>query len=162
MFADKEIPRLRLEDDPILRTPTKEVTQFDKHLKDLVDVMQKIMKDSGGIGIAAPQVGSSYKVIYIDIPEEFKGVIINPKIKDISDIYYSMPEGCLSFPGLQKNVCRPKYVEIRYQNMNGKKQTIVAYGLLAQCILHEIDHLNNVLLPDMKEVTRSDLQQSTI
>ena len=84
MYKNNEPPYLRLEDDPILREPCKEVTQFDKHLKTLISDMREIMKSSGGIGIAAPQVGSSYKVIYIDIPDEFTGAIINPKILEKS------------------------------------------------------------------------------
>lgn len=145
-------PGLRLDGDPILRIPCKEVTQFDKHLKDLVKDMKQIMKDSGGIGIAAPQVGASYRVVYIDIPDEFTGVLVNPKILEESEKTDCVPEGCLSFPGLVRNVIRPIFVEIKYQTIKGGKQKLLATGLLAQCILHEIDHLNGVLLVDHEEV----------
>lgn len=152
MYNNGDSPRLRLDGDPILRIPCKEVTQFDKHLKSLVKDMKEIMIASGGIGIAAPQVGSSYKVIYIDIPETFTGAIINPKILDTSTNTDCVPEGCLSFPGLVKHIIRPTYVEIKYQTVKGGKQKLLATDLLAQCILHEMDHLNGVLLVDHEEV----------
>jgi len=152
MYKNNEPPYLRLEDDPILREPCKEVTQFDKHLKTLISDMREIMKSSGGIGIAAPQVGSSYKVIYIDIPDEFTGAIINPKILEKSSKLECVSEGCLSFPGKIKNILRPNYVEIKYQTPKGGKQKLLASGLLAQCILHEMDHLEGVLFVDYEDV----------
>lgn len=132
--------------DPVLREPTEEVAVFDDELKKLVGDMWDTMYAADGIGLAAPQVGVSRKVIVIDYKDE-KFVLINPEITERADITV-VEEGCLSFPGIYEKVEAPEHIRARWTDENGEKHERVIEGFLACVFSHEADHLNGRLLID--------------
>lgn len=145
--------------DPRLQQVSKEITKVSKELQKFMDDMLETMYSSGGIGLAAVQVGVLKRIITIDIghpssryPEKDNNssplFIINPNIIDRSETNSSYKEGCLSFPGQYAKVIRPKEITLEYLDYHGTKQSLEANGLLATCIQHEIDHLNGVVFVD--------------
>ena len=136
---------------------------FDPALKQLSDEMLKIMYEAGGIGLAAPQVGHSLRLIVIDVSESRDQplVIVNPQIRKTSDEFVSYREGCLSFPGLYETLRSPKSVEIEYQAIDGKRLALAADGLLGVCIQHEIDHLDGRLMIDRIQSSSKRVQIKT-
>lgn len=136
---------LRFYPDEVLKKPTQKVKKFDKALKVLSDDMRELMFKERGIGLAAPQVGLSIKMMLCYDPDKQKTyTLINPEIIKESGEQVG-PEGCLSFPDLFKEVKRPQEVIVKYQDVNGKVQILKAEGLLARCICHEKDHLDGIL-----------------
>ncbi|HEX4259481.1 MAG TPA: peptide deformylase, partial [Acetobacteraceae bacterium] len=104
-----------------------------------------------GIGLAAPQVGQSLRLITIDLMPDNKPApitLINPEIVALADELATREEGCLSLPGQYADVTRPATVRVRYRDLAGAAQEISADGLLAACLQHEIDHLDGVLFVD--------------
>ncbi|MBI3947914.1 MAG: peptide deformylase, partial [Armatimonadetes bacterium] len=99
-----------------------------------------------GVGLAAPQIGASLRVIVWDVGEGV-GALINPKITRRSGSQIG-PEGCLSIPGLQGEVARPDRVTVRGLDRSGNEVRITGEGLLARCLCHEVDHLDGVLFVD--------------
>ena len=146
----KLIPIIKVP-DPILRETAKPVTEITDGIRQLLDDMAATMYDAPGIGLAAPQVNIGQRVIVMDCgkddaPELFK--MINPEIIRESDARAILEEGCLSIPDQTADVERPAEVEVRYLDEAGETQSLVANGLLAACVQHEIDHLNGVLFID--------------
>lgn len=154
--------KIYTKNDEILRQPTEKVESFDEELQKLIDDMTETMRKENGIGLAAPQVGTSKKLLIC----EFKGdedakiegfpltVLCNPEIVHLSDDQINMVEGCLSFPGLELLVKRPKTVKIKGQDRYGKDIEIEADKLYARTLQHEIDHLNSILLIDHLQETK--------
>ena len=142
---------------PVLRTTASEVadTEFDAKFLKLINDMAETMYVSNGIGLAAPQIGVSKRIMVIDIewPDREDSTLyafINPEImKTEGDTEYD--EGCLSFPGLTVPVQRHEKVTIRAKDVKGETFTIEADGLLSICIQHEMDHLDGVTLIDRAE-----------
>ena len=144
----------------ILLTPAEKVTAFDSELKKLVTDMQETMSSTGGIGLAANQVGILKQVTVIHVvfskePENFKKewwydkplVFINPVItKKVGKTVYQ--EGCLSFPNIYENINRSAELWVTAQDVNGKEFETHATGDLAVCLQHEIDHLNGIVFID--------------
>lgn len=116
-------------------------------LRDIVDKMFDTMALYKGVGLAATQVDIHKKIIVMDIDDN-RYVIINPEILDKSETLTSNREGCLSVPQVYGDVIRPEVVRVRYQDLKGNEQHIETDGLLAQCIQHEIDHLNGIVYVD--------------
>ncbi len=147
---------IRKADDPILRQPTEEVTDFDLELQQLIDNMIETMRTNNGVGLAAPQVGVNKKIFICEFAgdEEAKlapiplTVLVNPEITHYSKEQRRMVEGCLSFPGLEILVKRPSKITIEGFDRYGKKIKIDADGLYARVMQHENDHLNSTLLID--------------
>ena len=147
---------IRKTDDPILRQPTEEVASFDIDLEKTIDDMIETMRIDNGIGLAAPQIGTSQKIIVCEFSgdEEAKvpaiplTVICNPRITASSKENCRMVEGCLSFPGMEILVERPKTITIEGFDRYGKEIKISAEGLYARVLQHENDHLNSILLID--------------
>jgi len=148
-------------DNPILRQPTEDVSDFGLDFQKEVDDMIETMRANNGIGLAAPQVGLSKKVFICEfsgdneanIPAFPLTVICNPSIIKASKEQCRMVEGCLSFPGLEILVKRPKTTVIEGLDRYGKKIKIEAKGLYARVIQHENDHLNATLMIDhLREV----------
>ncbi|WP_048602554.1 peptide deformylase [Rubeoparvulum massiliense] len=135
--------------DPILRKIAKQVTKFDERLHRLLDDMAETMYDANGVGLAAPQVAISKRVIVIDTGD---GLIecVNPEIIEKKGEQFG-PEGCLSIPGINGDVRRAQYVKVRAQNRFGEEIEIEGEDLLARAFQHEIDHLNGVLFTDLAE-----------
>ncbi|AZB72579.1 peptide deformylase [Synechococcus elongatus] len=141
--------------DRVLRQPAKRISRIDDELRQTIRQMLQTMYSADGIGLAAPQVGIHKQLIVIDLePEDEQApplVLINPKIERTSGDLEQCQEGCLSIPGVYLDVERPEIVEVSYKDENGRPQRLVADGLLARCIQHEMDHLNGVLFVDRVE-----------
>jgi peptide deformylase len=136
--------------DPVLRTRAEPVRAFDEELRALVEDMFETMYHAEGVGLAAPQVGVSQRVLVIDTKEEGarRHALVNPEIVAVSRETERASEGCLSIPGLEEVVERPGAVEVRGLDPSGEPVTIEADELLARALLHEIDHLDGVLFLD--------------
>jgi peptide deformylase len=132
--------------DPVLRTVCRAVERFDTALRDLADEMLLLMRASSGIGLAAPQVGFTQRLIVCGIEDRFF-VLTNPEVtRGTSPKTY--PEGCLSLPGVSVDVSRAERIRVRGCDVNGDRRTFSATGLWARVIQHEIDHLNGILICD--------------
>jgi peptide deformylase len=140
--------------DPVLRGVAEEVAEFDDGLRALVRDMFETMYHAEGIGLAAPQIGLSKRVIVIDIRREDGDVdgeeiaLVNPRLTWQSDDTAKQSEGCLSIPGLEEVVERPSEVRVEGMDPSGKAISIEADDLLARALQHEIDHLDGVLFLD--------------
>jgi len=132
----------------------------DSHFQELIDDMVETMYDAPGIGLAAPQVGVSRRLCVVDITsgEDPEGllVLINPEVTEAWD-KETCEEGCLSVPGFFYEVTRPGRISVRFQDRHGKPVEMVAEGLLARAIQHEIDHLNGVLFVDRLGLVKKEL-----
>jgi peptide deformylase len=133
--------------DPVLARPGEPVTEFNAELKKLVADMFETMYDGQGIGLAAPQVGVSKRLLVIDLsngklPED-KIVMINPEIIYREGRIYE-EEGCLSFPEIREKVQRSAKVRVRAQDENGKWFEMDGEDLLSRCFQHEIDHVDGM------------------
>jgi len=142
--------------DSILLKNSRPVTEFNDRLHILLDDMTETLLASGGVGLAAPQVGVLRRAVIVietNVPEDEEEKVIeliNPEII-YEDGTQTGPEGCLSFPGEYGIVTRPNVVKVRAQDRNGKIFEIEGETLTARCFCHEIDHLNGVLFPDRAE-----------
>lgn len=138
--------------DPILKAPSKKIERVDAQLRRLAGDMLKTMYDAPGIGLAAIQIGEPVRMLVIDLakePEEkAPQFFINPEIIWSSEERSIYEEGCLSIPDYYAEVERPSGVRVRHIDLDGKQHEIMAEGLLATCLQHEIDHLNGVLFID--------------
>ena len=138
--------------DEVLRTPAKRIGKVDESVRELARQMLLSMYAAKGIGLAAPQVGVHQQLLVIDLDLENPAtppmVLINPEITAEGGSICTYEEGCLSIPGVYLDVVRPSVVEVSYRCEMGRSRRIKADGLLARCILHEMDHLNGVLFVD--------------
>lgn len=143
------IRNIRVDDDPILRKTSRPVTDFNERLFDLLDDMKDTLYKSGGVGLAAPQVGVLRRVVVMDVSEDRSDYIelINPEITSIEGSQTGS-EGCLSLPGLCGTVTRPMVVKVKAQNREGKWCLYKGEGLKARCFCHELDHLDGILYKD--------------
>ncbi|AGB40847.1 peptide deformylase [Halobacteroides halobius DSM 5150] len=141
------ILKIREVGDPVLRTTAKEVTEVTDKTRQLLDNMVETMYDAEGVGLAAPQIGISKRIVVIDVGS---GVVelINPQIIDKSEKTYVDQEGCLSIPGETGKVERAFEVTVRALNRDGEKFEVEGKGLLARALQHEIDHLEGKLFTD--------------
>lgn len=143
------IRNIRVDDDPILRKKSREVTEFNDRLFELLDDMKETMYHSGGVGLAGPQVGVLKRVVVMDVSEDRNEFIelINPEIT-YEEGEQTGSEGCLSLPGLYGVVTRPNIVKVKAQNREGKWCLYKGEALKARCFCHEIDHLDGILYKD--------------
>jgi peptide deformylase len=134
---------------PILRVQAKEITQVTSEISHLVKNMIQTMYIDNGVGLAATQVGSEDRIFVMDVTEDQSEplVFINPEITKESGSCV-MREGCLSFPGVWVDITRSEKVTVKAIDIHGKDFVLEADGLKARCILHELDHLNGVVLVD--------------
>jgi len=143
--------RIRIIGDNILREKAESVADFDDHLKTLVDDMIETMHESDGIGLAAPQVGISKRILVTDVsPVESEfgpQAFINPVILETSGDA-ELEEGCLSIPGIRENVTRPEEILLKYQTVDGEDHTEKYTGWMSRVLQHEIDHLDGILFID--------------
>ncbi|MBA2649504.1 MAG: peptide deformylase [Legionella sp.] len=136
--------------DPRLRQVAKAIDVFDDALQELISDMFETMYNARGVGLAAPQIGISLQLSVIDVIGDKSNqlVIINPEIVS-STGQKDFEEGCLSVPGAYDKVVRAEKVTVKALDRNGKPFEIQADGLLAECLQHEIDHLNGKLFIDL-------------
>ncbi len=133
--------------DEVLRQKAKSIPGLDTRVRKLMDNMVETMIRARGVGLAAPQVGVSLRLIVVQMPDENPVILINPRITDKAG-EQDVTEGCLSIPGFYGELVRPAEVTVKALNPEGKKVRIKAEGLLAEALEHEIDHLNGVLYID--------------
>ena len=138
---------IRVLGDPVLRKPTKRVTQVTDELRKLIADMFETMYAAEGIGLAAPQVGRSERLAVVDV-EGKKFTLINPEIVTTNGSPDKAEEGCLSIPDIYGDVERPAEVTIRATDENGNQYEASANELLGRCFQHEIDHLDGKLFID--------------
>jgi peptide deformylase len=138
--------------DDVLRQKAKRVSQVDGSIQRLVEDMIDTMRDAGGVGLAAPQVGVPLRVVVIAIPEEEEVItLINPEIVKRSG-ERTLTEGCLSVPGYWAEVTRSLSVTAKGRDLQGRQVRIKAEDdLLAQALEHELDHIDGVLYIDHLE-----------
>ena len=138
--------------DPRLRLVCQPVAQVDGGLRQLMDDMVETMHDAPGIGLAASQIGILKRVVVIDLAKKDEPPrplhLVNPEIVWSSQERSVYEEGCLSIPEYYEEVERPASVRARFLDRDGAQQEILAEGLLATALQHEIDHLNGVLFID--------------
>jgi len=139
--------------DPRLKKVCTPVSDLSDELRALADDMLETMYDAPGIGLAAPQVGVTRRLIVLDcVKDEGEEprplVMFNPEVVARSDETNVYEEGCLSIPDQYADVTRPKIVDVRWIDMNGNEQSETFDGLWATCVQHEIDHLNGKLFID--------------
>ncbi len=137
--------------DPVLRKVAAPVTEITDGVRQLLTDMAETMYNAPGIGLAAPQINISQRLIVMDCgknetPELFK--MINPEIISRSDELAVLEEGCLSIPDQTADVERPTIVEVKYTDIAGGEKRLTCEGLLATCVQHEVDHLDGVLFID--------------
>jgi peptide deformylase len=152
--------------DPILRAKGKQIEKIDDHIRELAANMIETMHAANGIGLAAQQVGEALQLTVLDVSQiedrpstlrvngkdvdptaSMPLVLINPEIELGSETEIGT-EGCLSFPEITGQIERAESTMARAQNLEGDKIEIVASGLLARAIQHEVDHLNGILFID--------------
>lgn len=151
--------------DEVLRQKAETVTEFDDELKKLADEMIQVMYESDGIGLAAPQVGISKRLLVIDISEinsEFGPMtFVNPEIvENTGEI--TMEEGCLSIPGVRESVTRPAEIVLKYQDVEGNEKTERFNDWMSRVLQHEIDHLEGVLFTDYLSPVKRKLALSDL
>ncbi len=136
---------------PVLKTKAKPVTRVDDALRRLAADMFETMYQAPGIGLAAPQVGVSERLIVLDVAdgdERRPMILVNPELVWRSTDRAMAEEGCLSLPGQFADVTRPLAVKVHYLTGDGEERDLDADGLLARCVQHEIDHLDGILFVD--------------
>ena len=141
---------------PTLRQKARKVTKFGPEVKQLIDDMIETMRVAPGVGLAAPQVNVSERIVVVEVPaDEEEGTpaelyaYVNPEIVKTSREIEEGEEGCLSIPGYVGEVDRHIWIVVRGQDAYGKPQRIRANDYLARIFQHEIDHLNGVLFTDL-------------
>ena len=142
--------------DPVLRRKAHKINRTDQALRTLANDMLETMRESGGVGLAAPQIGESIRLIVVEYPENDQEEdsplktykLVNPEITWISEETTVGVEGCLSFKGLVGEVERSESIKLRAQSIHGRPLKITASGWLARIFQHEIDHLDGVCYVD--------------
>ena len=138
---------IRVLGDPVLRKPTKPVTEITDELRRLIADMFETMYAAEGIGLAAPQVGRTERLAVVDV-DGAKFTLINPQVLTTDGAIEKAEEGCLSIPDIYGDVERPVSVTIRATDENGKAYEASGSELLGRCFQHEIDHLDGKLFID--------------
>lgn len=138
--------KILTDQEPALHKVCKPVTEFDKKLNKLLDDMIDTLIDSGGVGLAAPQVGILRRVVVVDVGLEEPEIIelVNPEMIETDGEQYGA-EGCLSVPGKYGLVRRPNYAKVRAQDRNGDWYEYEGEELIARCFCHELDHLDGIV-----------------
>jgi len=142
--------------DPRLRKKARKVTNFGPELGQLIDDMIETMRAAPGVGLAAPQIAVSERVIVVEVPKDEEDPeagtllfeMVNPEIVKMNREVVEEDEGCLSIPGYVGAVPRATMIVVRGQDRFGRPQRVRAYDYLARVFQHEIDHLDGVLFID--------------
>ncbi|MBN1504464.1 MAG: peptide deformylase [Candidatus Eisenbacteria bacterium] len=136
---------------PVLRRRADEIEEIDESVRKLAGDMFATLERSRGVGLAAPQIGVSRRIIVLSIPQEdgsrWKAAIINPEIVRRAGTAKS-EEGCLSVPGVWEEISRSETVEVRGLDLDGKEISVKGEGILARALQHELDHLDGILIVD--------------
>jgi peptide deformylase len=138
--------------DPRLKAKAKDVAAVDGKIRALIDDMLETMYAADGVGLAAVQIGVNLNIIVMDVAQK-EGkkeprAFINPRLTWTSEETAKFEEGCLSVPDIWEEVERPTSIRAEYLDRDGQPQTLEAEGFLADCLQHEMDHLNGILFID--------------
>jgi peptide deformylase len=145
--------------DPVLKSSATPVDRFDDSLRKQVSRMAGIMGDAYGVGLAAPQLGISQRLLVYRVgPDAPVIVLANPELEWTSGDAEAGEEGCLSIPGVIVDVERPVHVRVRALDEEGEERMVEASGLEARVIQHEIDHLDGVLI--LERTTRDERKRA--
>ncbi|MDF1526531.1 MAG: peptide deformylase [bacterium] len=151
---------IRTYPDPVLRRECKPAEPGGAELNKLAEDMLETMYAAPGVGLAAPQVGVSLKMIVVDVGvalgEKDPIVFLNPEIVNSSEVI-AFEEGCLSLPEFTVEVERARVLEVKYQDLEGKEKTLTAEDFLSVAIQHEMDHLEGRLLLDHTSAIRRQI-----
>ena len=152
--------------EPVLRLKMSQISSFDDDLAQLIEDMADTMYDAPGIGLAAPQVGESVKLIVVDTTKESEGekqymALINPEIVSHEGTQLD-EEGCLSVPELTANVKRHKKITVSYQDSAGTPHELTTEDRFAVVLQHEIDHLNGILFIDHLSPLKRNLYKKKV
>src|ERR687885_1266718 len=135
--------------DPVLKSRATPVDRFDDSLRQLCSRMAGIMNDAIGVGLAAPQLGISQRLLVYRVGSDAPMIaLVNPEVEWRSAEEETLEEGCLSIPGVSVDVDRPVHVRVRARDEQGEERLVEASGLEARVIQHELDHLDGVLILD--------------
>ena len=150
--------RILTDKEPALHKTCKEVVNFDAKLHKLLDDMHETLEDSGGVGLAAPQVGILRRVVLVDVGDEILE-LINPELLE-TDGEQVGPEGCLSVPGKYGLVKRPYWAKVRAQDRNGDWYEAEGEEIIARCFCHELDHLDGIVYTEVMDrfLTEEELE----
>ena len=141
--------KILTDEEPALHKTCKPVAEFNEKLHILLDDMRQTLVDSGGVGLAAPQVGILRRVVLVDTGEEILE-LINPTLVE-TDGEQVGAEGCLSVPGKYGLVKRPYYAKVRAQDRFGQWYEAEGEELIARCFCHELDHLDGIIYTEIME-----------
>ena len=144
--------KILTDQEPALHKTCRQVTAFDEKLHKLLDDMRETLIESGGVGLAAPQVGILRRIFLVDVGLDGNEIVefINPEILE-TDGEQTGPEGCLSVPGKYGLVTRPYYAKVRAQDRNGEWFEAEGEELIGRCFCHEYDHLDGILYTEIME-----------
>ncbi|MBW1807610.1 MAG: peptide deformylase [Deltaproteobacteria bacterium] len=146
------VRELKIYPDPVLREHCRQVENISEQIHSVLDDLAESMYAHKGIGLAAPQIGETIRIVVVDV-EQKDGTpklieLINPEITESSEACCDYEEGCLSFPGEAHMVTRPARVTLKAQDRQGDVIEFQAEGLLATALQHELDHLDGELFID--------------
>ena len=137
--------------DPALHKACRPVTNFDQRLHDLLDDLKETLANANGAGLAAPQVGILRRAVVVVDVEDHMLELVNPEIIEQSEDTVTLYEGCLSFPGHNGAIARPRKVKIRAQDRHGDTFEMEAEEMLARCFCHETNHLDGITIMDLAD-----------
>jgi peptide deformylase len=147
--------------EPVLRTKAKLIERVDAELRRLMDDMLETMYDAPGIGLAAPQIGISRRLIVMDPAKDDAPktplIMVNPEILDRSEEMRLHDEGCLSIPDFTAEIERPAKTRVAFIDREGKEQEVELEGIWSTLVQHEIDHLNGILFIDYLSRLKRDM-----
>jgi peptide deformylase len=132
-------------DQKLLSRKSKKVASIDDTVRNICKSLIDTMLQSNGVGIAAPQCGILKRIIIVTVQDTIKS-FINPDLLEVSDETETCAEGCLSIPNESFEITRPTKIKVKYRNLKGHPMCENYSGFDARVILHEIDHLNGVLI----------------
>ena len=133
--------------DPVLRTPSDEVTAFDGWLAALVRDLEETVDNPGRVGLAAPQIGVNVRAFSYNIDGRI-GHVVNPVLTEVSEEIQDGDEGCLSVPGIWAPTVRAMRAVVEGFDVDGKPIRVEGEGLMARCLQHEVDHLDGKVFLD--------------
>ena len=156
---------------PVLKKVAEDINADYPNLKELIENMFDTMHHASGIGLAAPQIGLSIRLVVIDLdvlsedePEfkDFRRVYINAHIIETSDETDAMEEGCLSLPGIHEKVTRPSRIHVKYLDENFVEHDDWVEGYLARVMQHEFDHLEGKVFSDRISMLRRQMNKNKL
>ena len=164
IFKRRKKMKISIYGEQVLRQRAAEIEGIDDEVKELASSMITCMRDNDGVGLAAPQVGISRRLVVLGLPQpknpvvspgeillypKMPLVLINPQLSPIGDEISTAEEGCLSVPDIYASVSRPKTVMLKATLLNNEHISIECSGFLARALQHETDHLNGTLFVDL-------------